>query len=156
MRRGIRLQTLLVAAVLAAVLGYLMATFVTRDGSLLPRPPAIAGILLVVMAAVVVWLARPVRRYLQGRSSVPLDPLHAARTVILAQAAALTGAAAAGWFVGQLGVVLGDLTLVANQERVLPLVLMLAASITLAVAGMVAQHWCRVDPPEEPPGDEEG
>ncbi len=153
MRDGVRLQALALVAVLAGALGFLVGVVVTRDGSLLPRTPAVAGILLIVMAGIVLWLARPVRRYLQGRSTVPLDPLHAARTVVLAQAAALTGAAAAGWFAGQLLVLLRDLSLVANQERVLPLVLMLLGALALAVAGMVAQHWCRIEPPEE---DREG
>jgi hypothetical protein len=151
MRDGVRVPVLVLVGALTAAGGYLIGLGITRDGSLLPRPPWIAGVLLVVMAGLVIWLARPVRRYLEGQATVPLDPIVAARTVVLAQAAALTGAAAAGWFVGQLGVVLGDLSLVANQERVLPLVLLLLASLTLAVAGMVAQQWCRIEPPDEPP-----
>jgi hypothetical protein len=151
MRHGIRLQALVLVAVLAGITGFLVGVVITRDGSLLPRTPVVAGLLLVVMAGLVVWLARPVRRYLQGRSTVPLDPVQAARTVVLAQAAALTGAASAGWFSGQLVVVLRDLSLVANQDRVLPLLLMLAASVVLAVAGMVAQSWCRIDRDEEDP-----
>ena len=154
MRKGIRPEALVLVAALAGALGFLVGEVITRDGSLLPRTPVVAGLLLVVMAGVVIWLARPVRRYLQGRSTVPLDPLQAARTVVLAQAAALTGAASAGWFVGQLAIVLRDLSLVANQERVLPLLLMLLASLTLAVAGMVAQRWCRIDrDDDEPPPD---
>jgi prepilin signal peptidase PulO-like enzyme (type II secretory pathway) len=149
MRDGIRVQTLVLAALLSGAGGFVVGVVITRDGSLLPWPPLIAGLLLVVMGGLVLWLARPVRRYLQGRATVPLDPIQAARTVVLAQAAALTGAAASGWFVGQLAVLVRDLTLVANQERVLPFVLMLAASVALAVAGMVAQHWCRVEPPDD-------
>jgi Protein of unknown function (DUF3180) len=154
MRDGVRVPALLLVGVLTAAGGYLIGLAITRDGSLLPRPPWVAGVLLVVMAGLVLWLARPVRRYLEGRATVPLDPIQAARTVVLAQAAALTGAAAAGWFVGQLGVVLGDLSLIANQERVLPYALLLLASLALAVAGMVAQHWCRVEPPDEPDGSQ--
>ena len=97
----------------------------TRSGDLVPRPPVLAGVLLVVMAGLVLWLARPVRRYLQGRATTSLDPLRAARTVVLAQAAALTGSAAAGWYAGQLVVVLTDLSLVANRSRILPLALLL-------------------------------
>ena len=149
MRHGIRVQALVLAALLAGAGGFAVGVLITRDGSLLPRPPLVAGLLLVVMGGLVLWLARPVRRYLQGRATTPLDPIQAARTVVLAQAAALTGAAASGWFVGQLAVLVGDLSLVANQERVLPFVLMLLASVVLAVAGMVAQHWCRVEPPDE-------
>lgn len=156
MRAGIRVQALVLAALLAGAGGFTVGVVITRDGSLLPRPPLVAGLLLVVMGGLVLWLARPVRRYLQGRATVPLDPIQAARTVVLAQAAALTGAAASGWFVGQLVVLVRDLSLVANQERVLPFVLMLVASVVLAVAGMVAQHWCRVEPPDETGEGEEG
>jgi hypothetical protein len=154
MRRGIRVQTLVLTAVLTGVAGFLVGVVITRDGSLLPRTPVVAGLVLVVMAGIVLWLARGVRRYLQGRATASLDPLHATRTVVLAQAAALTGAAAAGWFVGELVVLVRDLSLVANQERVLPVVVMLAASLVLAVAGMVAQHWCRVEPPDDSEDDE--
>ena len=84
-------------------------------------PRCCRGALLVVMGGLVLWLARPVRRYLQGRATTSLDPLRAARTVVLAQAAALTGSAAAGWYPGQLVVVVTDLSLEANKARLLPL-----------------------------------
>jgi hypothetical protein len=157
MRDGVRAPILTLVGVLTAVGGYLIGLGITHDGSLLPRPPWFAGVLLVIMAVLVLWVARPVRRYLQGRATVPLDPIVAARTVVLAQAAALTGAAAAGWFLGQLAVVVGDLSLVANQSRILPFALLFLAAVGLAVAGMVAQHWCRIEPPDErdvPSGDE--
>ena len=57
----------------------------------------------------------------RGPATTSLDPLRAARTVVLAQAAALTGSAAAGWYAGQLVVVSTDLSLVANRSRILPL-----------------------------------
>ena len=149
MRDGVRVPMLVVVGVLAGAGGYLIGLAITRDGSLLPRPPWVAGLLLLVMAGLVLWLARPVRRYLEGRATVPLDPIQAARTVVLAQAAALTGAAAAGWFLGQLAVLVGDLSLVANRERLLPFALLFVASVGLAVAGMVAQQWCRIEPPDD-------
>ena len=39
----------------------------------------------------------------RAAATTSLDPLRAARTVVLAQAAALTGSAAAGWYLGQAG-----------------------------------------------------
>jgi hypothetical protein len=144
-----RVQTLLLVAAGAGVVSFVVYLLLTRDGSLVPRPPTLAGVLLLVMGGLVLWLARPVRRYLQGRATTSLDPLRAARTVVLAQAAALTGSAAAGWYAGQLAVVAGDLSLVANQSRVVPLLLMLLAGVALAAAGLVAQRWCRVEPRDE-------
>ena len=154
--REIRVQALGLAALLAAALGFGVFTVVTRSGSLVPRPPVLAGVLLVVMGGLVLWMARPVRRYLRGNATKPLDALRAARVVVLAQAAALTGALAAGWYLGQLAVVLTELSLVANRMRVLPLLALAVAGVALAVAGMVAQRWCRVDPPEDDDRDGRG
>ncbi len=144
-RNGIRVQTLLLVAAVTTVLGVGVAVLVTRDGTLLQRPPWVAGILLVVMAALVLWLARPVRHHVRSGLRTSVDALRAARTVVLAQAAALTGAAAAGWYLGQVIDLTTDLSLVANQQRLVPFGLMVLVSLLLAVAGMVAQSWCRVD-----------
>jgi len=145
----IRVQTLALVAAATGLLSFGVFAMLTRGGELVPRPPVLAGVLLVVMGGLVLWLARPVRRYLLGRATTSLDPLRAARTVVLAQAAALTGSAAAGWYAGQLVVVLTDLSLVANRSRILPLALLVGAGLVLATAGLVAQRWCRVDPRDE-------
>lgn len=147
--REIRVQTLALVAAVAGIVSVAVFTLLTRDGSLVPRPSMLAGLLLLVMGGLVLWLARPIRRYLQGRATTPLDPLRAARTVVLAQAAALTGSAAVGWYAGQLVVVLGDLSLVANRSRLFSLALLVLASIAVAAAGLVAQRWCRIEPPDE-------
>ena len=78
-----------------------------------------------------------------------LDPLRAARVVVLAQSATLTGAAAVGWYAGQLAVVAGGLSLVVNQDRVWRLAVLVGTAVVLALAGLVAQHWCRVDPRDD-------
>ncbi|GGL42816.1 DUF3180 domain-containing protein [Phycicoccus endophyticus] len=155
-RNGVRIQTLVVVSAVTTVVGFLAAVLVTRDGSLLQRPPWAAGVLLVVMGGLVLWLARPVRRHLRSGLRTSVDALRAARTVVLAQAAALTGAAAAGWYLGQLLSLVRDLSLVANQQRLVPFGLLLLASVLLAVCGMVAQAWCRIDHDDEdpPPGED--
>jgi hypothetical protein len=154
-RREIRVTTLLLVAVVTGVVSFAVFTVITRGGSLVPRPALLSGVLLVVMGGLVLWLARPVRRYLKGQATKPLDPLWAARTVVLAQAAAITGAAAAGWYAGQVGVVLTDLSLDVNRGRLLPLGALVVASLALATAGLVAQRWCRVEPPEDDEGSAE-
>src|SRR6478735_6513250 len=148
-RKEIRIQTLLLVAAVTGIIGFAMFAAITRTGELVPRPSLLSGVLLVAMGGLVLWLARPVRRYLQGRATTSLDPLRAARTVVLAQAAALTGSAAAGWYLGQLVVVLTDLSLEANRGRLLPLGALVVAGVALAAAGLVAQRWCRIDPPDE-------
>ena len=148
-RKEISVQTLILVTAVTGLLGFAVFAMITRGGSLVPRPSLLSGVLLVAMGGLVLWLARPVRRYLQGRATTSLDPLRAARTVVLAQAAALTGSAAAGWYAGQLVVVVTDLSLEANQGRLLPLGALVVAGVALAAAGLVAQRWCRIDPPDE-------
>ena len=147
--KEIRVKTLALVGVGAGVVSFGLFEVVARTGELVPRPPLLAGVLLTVMAGLVLWLARPVRQYLRGRATSSLDPLRAARTVVLAQAAALTGAAAAGWYAGQLAVVLTELSLVANRSRVLPLALLVLAGVVLSGAGLLAQRWCRIDSSED-------
>ncbi|MGL5909584.1 MAG: DUF3180 domain-containing protein [Phycicoccus sp.] len=151
MKAEIRTQTLAVVAVVAFAVAFVAFTLLTRDGSLVPVPPIAAGALLLVIAAAVIYLARQVRQH--TRDGTWIEPLRAARTVVLAQAAALTGAAAVGWYAGQLVVVAGDLTLLANRDRLLPLGLHLAVGAVLVVAGLVAQSWCRVRRDDDPHGD---
>jgi uncharacterized membrane protein len=152
-RKEIRVQTLVLVAAVTGIIGFAIFAVITRSGTLVPKPSLLSGVLLVVMGGLVLWLARPVRRYLQGRATTSLDPLRAARTVVLAQAAALTGSAAAGWYAGQLVVVLTDLSLEANQGRLLPLGALVVAGLALAAAGLVAQRWCRIDRPDEDDDD---
>ncbi|MGL4177631.1 MAG: DUF3180 domain-containing protein [Dermatophilaceae bacterium] len=143
MKAEVRTQALAVVAGVAFAVAFVVFALLIRDGSLVPVPPVAAGALLLLIAAAVLALARQVRRHTRGGTWI--EPLRAARTVVLAQAAALTGAAAVGWYTGQLAVVAGDLSLLANRDRLLPLGLHLVAASLLVVAGLVAQHWCRVD-----------
>ena len=143
---GVRARVAVVVAVVVGLASWLLWMLVAGEGTLVPRPSWLAAGLLAAMAAFVVGFAWPVRAYLAGSSRRRLDPLRAARVVVLAQAATLTGAAAAGWYAGQLAVVASDLSLVANQDRLWRLAILVGAAVALCIAGLLAQYWCRVDP----------
>lgn len=147
--QGVRARVAVLVVLVVGAASWLLWHFVTGGGTLVPRPSWLAAVLLVGMAAFVVGFAWPVRSYLAGRSTRPLDPLRAARIVVLSQAATLTGAAAAGWYAGQLTVVAGDLALVANQDRLWRLAILVGTGVLLSIAGLVGQRWCRVDPPSD-------
>jgi len=146
---GVRARVALLVAVVVGLASWLLWMLVSGQGSLVPRPSWLAAVLLVAMAAFVVGFAWPVRAYLAGSSTRRLDPLRAARVVVLAQAATLTGAAATGWYAGQLAVVASDLSLVANEDRLWRLAILVGAALALCIAGLLAQRWCRVDPRDD-------
>lgn len=147
--RGVRARMALIVALVVGLVSWLLWFLLTRDGQLVPSPSWLAAGLLVAMAAFVVGFAWPVRTYLRAKGSRRLDPLRAARVAVLAQAATLTGSAAAGWYAGQLAVVAGDLSLVANQGRLWRVAILVGSAVVLALAGLLAQHWCRIDPRDD-------
>lgn len=150
--KEIRWPRLAVIALSVLVVSAGLWIMVVRGGELVPYPSLLAALLVLVMGGLVLWFAWPVRRHVRSADSTApaLDALRAARAVVLAQAAALTGAAVLGWYAGQLLVVLGDLGLEANHGRAWRLGLQVLASAGLVVAGLVAQSWCRVPPRDDP------
>lgn len=116
-----------------------------RSGRLIPEPPLLAAGLLAMLVVAVLWIAWPVRAVARGTATTHLDPLRAARAVVFAQAGALTGGALAGWYAGQLAVVVTHLELVAYHGRLWRIALLVLGSVLLAAAGLWAQSWCRVD-----------
>jgi hypothetical protein len=120
-----------------------------RTGRLVPEPPWLAAALVGLLIVVVLWVAWPVRATARGTATRHLDPLRAARAVVFAQAGALTGAALAGWYAGQLAVVAANLDLVAYHGRLWRIALLVVGSGLLAAAGLVAQSWCRVNRPKD-------
>lgn len=147
-------RSLLTAGIVGLVVSLLVWSFVARGGGLVPAPPVLAAILLVVMGVAVLVVAWPIRRYLKGRATTRLDPLRATRALVLAQAGAITGALVVGWYAGALALTLVRLSLEVSQVRSLQLGAMVALGGLLIGAGMLAQSWCRFDPPEEDDQDE--
>lgn len=145
-RTKISVLALVAVGTLAVTWGLLV--LLQRQGTHLGPVPWIMAPVLVVLSAVVIWMALAVRAYQRGRRP-SLDPLRAARTVALAKAAALTGALLVGLYGGQLLLTLGDLHIESQQSRALSAGAATLCAIVLSVAGVVAERFCQLPPPSD-------
>ena len=146
--RRTRLSVLALVAAGTLALTWGLLVLLERQGTHLGPVPWLMGPVLVVLAAVVLWLALAVRAYQRGRRP-SLDALRAARTVALAKAAALTGALLVGWYGGQLLLTLGRLQYESQQSRALSAGIATLCAIVLSVAGVVAERFCQLPPPSD-------
>jgi hypothetical protein len=151
--KAVRPGGVLLVGLSTGVLAWLGLRFWEDAGNLLPPVPwtALAGIIALAVAVVVAGL--PVRRWQSGRRMARLDPLVAARTVVLAKAAAYTGAVISGWYAAQAVVILPDVV-GARRTRLLLASLSAIAAIGVAGAGLLVQRWCRL-PPDDNDNDDE-
>ena len=91
----------------------------------------------------------PIRRFLRGQAKKSLNPMRAMRTLVLAQAAALTGALVTGWYLAQALVLLPDFDIDSRRTLVVRLAALTAGGAVMVVAGLLAQAMCRVDKGDE-------
>jgi hypothetical protein len=143
-RRGVSIRLLLLVGVAVTGFAYLVLRFWTERGGALPAAGWGAFIVLLFMACGVFFAGLPVRRFLRGTAKKPLNPMRAMRTVVLAQASALTGALVTGWYVAQILVLLPDLDIASRRSLAWRLAALAVGGILMAVAGLVVQAMCRV------------
>lgn len=141
---GLRVRHLVTVLAAIALVSGIVWHFFTRTGRMLQGPSLLTAVVLLVLAGLVLWAGWQVRAYQRGESRKPFSPLRAARILGLAQAGALTGAAVSGWYLGHLAVLLPDRDLTPYGRQVVPLLVIIGAGALLAVAGLVAQRWCRI------------
>ena len=146
--RGLRWSHLVGVAVVIGLLAWLGWRIYLNRGHLLMQVSWISTVLLVAMAVLVVAAGLPVRRFLRGEARKPLNPVRAARTLVLAQAAALTGAGVFGWYAAQAAHAVGEVDLPGYRNLLWRLLALCAGAVVLAGAGMLTQRMCRIDPPD--------
>jgi len=146
----LRTRVLLAAAVITGVLTWVVLDVVDPTAVSVPLPWTVP-VLLVALSCSVLSVGRPVRRWNQGHRDRPLDPLRAARTVVVAQAAGVTGAALAGAYGGLVALLVPMVQIEVRLDRLLLGLAAMAASLLLLVAGVVVERWCRL-PPEDRDG----
>lgn len=141
-------RDLVVAGVVAAVLGHLLVRL--TYGSL-PAFPAPAGVTLAVLGVAEVVAGNMLRARIRRRpGSRPVQPLVTARAVVVAQASALGGVVVAGLWAGLLVYVLpltGDV--VAASGDTAASVVGLVSALVLVGGGLWLERCLRA--PREPP-----
>jgi hypothetical protein len=142
--RGVTIRLVLLVGSVTTALSYLaFRIWTVRGGGLSPSSWG-ALIVLVFMACGVFFAGLPVRRFLHGQAKKPLSPIRAMRTLVLAQAAALTGALVTGWYVAQVLVLLPTFDIASRRSLLWEMAALAAGGVLMAVAGMLVQRMCRV------------
>lgn len=148
---GVRPNLLAVVVLVAGVLGYVVLRLVAATGTGLPAVGWMSSVVLLFIAGGVLAAGLPIKRLQEGRPGPrPVGMLRAARTVVLAQACALTGAAVMGWYAAQGVILLGDVDIPSVRDRLWPVAATVLAGLLVAVAGLVVQRWCRIDDSDRP------
>ena len=145
-------RSLVVVLVGVAAIGWLVLRALETRGIHLPIVPWLVDVAILVLAGAIFWSGWTVRAYQKGKRP-SLDGLRAARTLVLAKAAALTGALLGGWYLAQVLVVLGDLAIEPRRDRAVAAGIAVLCSVVLAVVGLVAERFCELPPSDEDSAD---
>lgn len=139
---------LVLLALTGAVVAWLVETALVSGGRAAVVPPLTLAIALLVIAVAVVVAALPVRKVARGTPGARVDPIYATRVVVLAKAAAITGAILTGAAGGILAFLLTRPVI--GVGSMVPAVLAAVASVAVLVAGLVAENMCRIPPDPDP------
>lgn len=149
---------LVIAAVLGAAAGFLIDQLLTAAGRPTFTPAVTLPILLVLLGAVVVGLAVPIRRATRGTSTATVDPFRAVRIAMLAKASSIVGAAIGGLGAG-LWIFLATRPVTPSLGSLGAVIATTAGGALLVAAGLIAEHLCTIrkdDDDEQPGGDDPG
>lgn len=149
-----RPRPLLLLSLTVAVVSWLGLRAWSAMGHELPALPWSAPGVMALMAIAVLVAGIPVRRWTRGPRTRPLDPLVAARTVVLAKAAQYAGSLLTGWYAGQALTLLATLDVASRRSLLLRALVSVATAVAVWVTGWLVERFCRVDRPggQSPPG----
>lgn len=147
---------LLSTALVGAVVGFVADQLLTAGGRPTFTPSLMLPVLLVLLGAVTVLLALPIRRAITGSAAAPVDPFRAVRIAMLAKASSIVGAFVAGIALGLLAFLLTR-PVTPSLGSTSAVVAAVVGGVVLVAAGLVAEHLCtiRKDDDDEQPGPDE-
>ncbi|GAB3163672.1 DUF3180 domain-containing protein [Myceligenerans halotolerans] len=138
-----------------ALVGWPVLRAMEANGVYLPTVPWLVDVAIVALAAAVFWLGWTVRAYQKG-DRPSLDGLRAARTLVLAKAAALTGALLGGWYLAQVLLVLPDLAVEPRRDKAIAAIIAVVCAVGLSVVGLVVERFCQLPPSDGEESDANG
>lgn len=129
-------------ALLAGLVGWTVAAVSQGGGRLTPVLGVPALITLLVVAAISLGFGLRIRKDRDRKPAERMDPLAAARILVLAQAGAFAGALFGGWHAG---VLVQVLTRAVSATGVLvDAALMAVAGVVMVGIGLLVESWCRI------------
>lgn len=144
--RATRTSSLLLVALSVALLAWGALRWWTAGGHQPPALPWSAPSVLGLLAAFILVAGWPVRRWTRGERDRSLDPLRAARTVVLAKAAQYGGALFTGWYLAQALALVPTTDVEPHRALLLRAAVSLLTAVAVWVAGWLVERWCRVSP----------
>lgn len=137
--------TVLLTVLIAGALAWLLEGMLVMSGRAALVPPVTLGVALMLLGAVLLVLAWPVRQAAHGKRRI--DYRHATSALGFAKASSLVGAMLGGAALGALGFFLTR-TVIAN-DAVLAVAVVAVGGLVQLAAGLVAEHWCVLPPDDD-------
>ncbi|MET4060593.1 putative membrane protein [Arthrobacter sp. UYP6] len=143
---SIRYRWLALITVASGVIGWLVNNWATRNS--LPAPVlSVFGLLTVLLiSGATLFLGLRVRRWQQGNRDRQLDPIAAARTLVLAQATAYAGSLLLGWHAGIFLEQLPLWSLRPGHAATWGSLAMIAGGVLMIGVGLLVERFCRLPP----------
>ena len=147
---SMRVSRVFLVVIIATALGWLGAFYSAESGW--PTPSLGYPSVVTLAAAIVLELILGIRVLRDRERPVAdrMNPLAAARTLVLAQAGAYAGAAIGGWHVGILVHRLPQAGF--GPAVVTESIAQVITALILVIVGFIVEQWCRI-PPEDPDGN---
>ena len=143
---------LVLLAAFGGIAAWVLETVLAASGRAVLLPPVTLAIALVLIGAIVVIMALPVRRVSRRVEGAKVDPFYATRVVMLAKASSLSGALLGGAGLGIAFYLLGRAVLPGVGSITMAFACA-AGAILLLVAGLIAEHMCTIPPDDDPKND---
>ncbi|USQ79595.1 DUF3180 domain-containing protein [Ornithinimicrobium faecis] len=160
---GVRSSAVVLVAIVSTVVCVLLLRGWQSLGNGVPDVPwiAIAPLgLLILLVLVSGWQVRRYARFRRtedktAKAPQRISPERSRGTLVAAQAAALGGGALIGWYLAIALLRLPNADVLSVRDQAIRAAVCAGVALVLALAGLLAQHWCRLPPGENDDDDDE-